>query len=111
MKSWMEWIGELLVIALGALGWIFGRSQHIEIRAGDSIHLPAFTKYFFGRPNSDGVYNIRGIYFQILVIITIIPFMLSDFEIISRRDAFQIFFVGMLCFPFFELIRYTKKKL
>lgn len=111
MNNWQEWVGLLFIFIVGVLGWKFGYSQHNDMERGDSIHLPTSLRYLFGNPNPDGVYNIRGIYFQLFVLNFILPFVISDFGLISQYQAFQFLFWGMMIFPAVELIRYFAKKL
>lgn len=108
--NWQEWVGLLFVIVLGVVGWKVGHLQHANVKKDDSIHLPILLKLIFGNPNADGVYNIRGIYFQMFVVIMITPFLFSDFGIITRGQAFRSLVVAMLIFPVLELLRYFFRK-
>jgi hypothetical protein len=111
MNTLQQWFGLLCIWMFWILGWRFARTYHDDIKPGDAIRLPISLRWLIGKPNSDGLYNIRGIYFQLFTVILLFPFMLADFEILSRYQAFQLVFVGMICFPVFELIRYSRKKL
>ena len=93
------------------LGWIYGHSWHSNIEPGDSIILPAFLIWIFGRPNIDGLYNIRGIYFQCLIFAITGYFTLYNLNLISQQDAGRALFLTMLLvIGFSELIRFFTRR-
>jgi hypothetical protein len=92
------------------LGWLFGRSWHSDIPKKDQIQLPLWTKVFLGPPNSNGYYSVRGIYFQIFTVLYAVPFLLVEFQVLTKRTAFVSLALGMCVIAFLELIRWTTNK-
>jgi len=111
MDNFRDRFGLLFILIFGVLGWGFGRTYHDSIADGDSVHLPKYIKWLGGNPNSDGVYNIRGIYFQLFVVSFLLLFVLNDFRVISRQHAFLFLFASMVFISFLELLRYIAKRL
>lgn len=93
-----------------SLGWLFGRSWHKNIPEQDAIRLPDWAKFIFGMPGANSQHNIRGIYFQIFIMLYALPFLLVDLDVISRQDAFRVVFLGMGIFPILEIIRWKANR-
>ena len=103
-------VSTFFAIALMALGWLFGRSWHDKIPESNAIQLPDWFRFFLGPPGANGAYNVRGIYFQIFVLLFTVPFILVDLGILSRHSAFQVFLGGMFIFPVLEILRWATRR-
>ena len=82
----------LLVI----LGWLYGHSWHSNIEPDNSVKIPSFFIWIFGRPGVNGLYNIRGIYFQCLVFAFAGYFTLYNLKLLSQQDTIRLFILTMI---------------
>ncbi len=110
MENWRWWFELAILVFMGILGWMFGKGYHQDIALGDEVKLPVFFTYLFGKPNNFGEHNIRGIYWQILVVFFVVSFGLRDLGLITLQRAAQICGAFLFSLPLWELIRYLKRK-
>jgi hypothetical protein len=103
-------VGVLFTVIFAIIGWFWGRYLHKYVLADDSVYLPPFLALFFGNVKPFGVYNIRGIYFQLFSFWLLFPFIAYNLKLISLENSVWTFIAGLFIFPVLEIIRYLKKK-
>ncbi|HET9915206.1 MAG TPA: hypothetical protein VFQ13_25165 [Anaerolineales bacterium] len=111
MENWRPWFNLIIFVLMGSLGWMFGRGYHRDVTPGDGVKLPGVFACLFGKPNGSGEHNIRGIYWQIFVMLAMVSFALRDLKVITLQRAFLVCGVFLFSLPVLELLRYLKKNL
>jgi hypothetical protein len=101
----------IVLICFSVLGWLLGRSYHKTTSSDELIHVPGVFTFLLGHTDSNDLYNIRGIYLQVFVIVFTIVFSLYILDIISLLALSRVLLTFLIrVFPLFEVIRVILRK-
>jgi len=111
MIDWRNWFVIVFALVLGYLWYRYSRTYHNQIREGDEVCLHPYLQYVFGKPNGNGVYNIRGVYNQLFISELVVASVFYNLKLISLLQFYQLFMVAVFSFPALELFRHLRKRI
>jgi len=96
----------VVLMGFSTLGWLLGYSRHKFIPSHDSITLPRICRFLFGQGSAVNLYDLKGIYLQILAISFAIGFALYILNLVSLYSLSRVFLIFLLIiFPAVEISR------